>query len=266
MTIERFDVIIVGAGLSGIGAARYLKTRLPGKSFVILETKPRMGGTWDLFRYPGIRSDSDMHTMGYAFKPWKHPKAISEAGAIIQYIEETAAENDLDRHIRYRHRIIGASWSSAQSQWTLEVEQADGRHVQFQSSFIFSCSGYYNHHEGYLPEWPGYHDYKGTLVHPQFWPEDLDYAGKRIVIVGSGCDRGYAGAGAGREGRRGRAIAALADLCGEPAVRGRLQHLPEDFPPRKTRVPGDTLAHHHHRTAAREAVCEGPQTRQADAD
>jgi cation diffusion facilitator CzcD-associated flavoprotein CzcO len=186
MTIERFDVIIVGAGLSGIGAARYLKTRLPGKSFVILETKPRMGGTWDLFRYPGIRSDSDMHTMGYAFKPWKHPKAISEAGAIIQYIEETAAENDLDRHIRYRHRIVGASWSSEQSQWTLEVEQADGRHVQVQSSFIFSCSGYYNHHEGYLPEWPGYRDYKGTLVHPQFWPEDLDYAGKRIVIVGSG--------------------------------------------------------------------------------
>ena len=145
-----------------------------------------MGGTWDLFRYPGIRSDSDMHTMGYAFKPWKHPKAISEAGAIIQYIEETAAENDLDRHIRYRHRIVSASWSSEQSLWTLEVEQADGRRVQLQGSFIFSCSGYYNHHEGYLPEWPGYHDYKGTLVHPQFWPEDLDYAGKRIVIVGSG--------------------------------------------------------------------------------
>jgi len=186
MAIERFDVIIVGAGLSGIGAARYVKTRLPQKSFVILETKPRMGGTWDLFRYPGIRSDSDMHTMGYAFRPWKHPKAISEAGAIIQYIQETAAENDLGRHIRYQHRIISASWSSEQSLWTLEIEGAGGHRVQFSSRFIFSCAGYYNHHEGYLPEWPGYQDYKGTLVHPQFWPEDLDCAGKRIVIVGSG--------------------------------------------------------------------------------
>ena len=186
MTTERFDLIIVGAGLSGIGVARYLKTRLADKSFVILETKPRMGGTWDLFRYPGIRSDSDMHTMGYAFRPWKHPKAISEAGAILQYIEETAAENDLDRHIRYQHKIISAVWSSEDSLWTLEVEQADGRLIRLCTPFILSCAGYYNHHEGYLPEWPGYHDYRGTLVHPQFWPKDLDYAGKRIVIIGSG--------------------------------------------------------------------------------
>jgi cation diffusion facilitator CzcD-associated flavoprotein CzcO len=186
MSVERFDVIIVGAGLSGIGAARYLKTRLPNKSFVILETKPRMGGTWDLFRYPGIRSDSDMHTMGYAFKPWQHPKAISEAGAILQYIQETAAENDLDRHIRYQHRIVSAAWSSEQSLWTLEVDQADGRRIQVSSSFIFSCAGYYNHDQGYLPQWPGYHNYKGRLVHPQFWPEELDWTGKRVVIVGSG--------------------------------------------------------------------------------
>src|ERR1700741_2495163 len=186
MKTEQFDVIIVGAGLSGIGAARYLKTRLPQKSFAILETKPRMGGTWDLFRYPCIRSDSDMHTMGYAFKPWKHPKAISEAGAIIQYIEETAAENDLNRHIRYQHRIVSASWSSANSLWTLEVEQADGRMTRLCCPFIFSCAGYYNHDEGYLPGSPGYNDYRGRLVHPQFWPDDLDPAGKRIVIVGSG--------------------------------------------------------------------------------
>jgi cation diffusion facilitator CzcD-associated flavoprotein CzcO len=186
MSDERFDVIMIGAGLSGIGAARYLKTRLPHKSFAILETKPRMGGTWELFRYPGIRSDSDMHTMGYAFKPWKHPKAISEGPAIISYIEETAAENDLDRHIRYQHKVISAAWSSKDSLWTLEVEQADGGRSRLQASFIFSCAGYYNHQEAYLPEWPGYHDYQGKLVHPQFWPEDLDFAGKRIVIVGSG--------------------------------------------------------------------------------
>jgi monooxygenase len=183
---ERFDVIIIGAGLSGIGAARYLKTRLPNKSFAILETKPRMGGTWDLFRYPGIRSDSDMHTMGYAFKPWKHPKAISEGPAIVSYIKETAAENDLDRHIRYQHKVIRASWSSQDSLWTLEVEQAHGHRGRMHASFIFSCAGYYSHDEAYLPQWAGYSDYKGTLVHPQFWPDDLDYAGKRIVIIGSG--------------------------------------------------------------------------------
>lgn len=186
MSNERFDVVIVGAGLSGIGAARYLKTRLPGKSFVILESKPRMGGTWDLFRYPGIRSDSDMHTMGYAFKPWKHPKAISDGPSIISYIKETAAENDIDRHIRYEQKVVSASWSSETSTWTLDIEQADGRRSQIACSFIFSCAGYYNHHEGYLPQWPGYEDYKGTLVHPQFWPEDLDYSGKRVVIIGSG--------------------------------------------------------------------------------
>ena len=186
MANERFDVIIIGAGLSGIGAARYLKSRLPSKTYAILETKPRMGGTWELFRYPGIRSDSDMHTMGYAFKPWKHPKAISEGPAIIDYIEETAAENDINRHIRFQHKVITASWSSKESLWTLVVEQADGRRVTLQASFLFSCAGYYNHHEAYLPQWPGYDDYKGTLVHPQFWPEDLDYTGKRVLIVGSG--------------------------------------------------------------------------------
>ena len=186
MAEERFDVIIIGAGLSGIGAARYLKTRLPGKSFVLLETKPRLGGTWDLFRYPGIRSDSDMHTMGYAFKPWKHPKAIADGGSILSYIEETAAENDLERHIRYQHKVIRASWSSAQSLWTLDIETGDGGSRVLTCSFLFSCAGYYRHDQGHLPEWPGYQDYQGKLVHPQFWPQDLDYSGKRIVVIGSG--------------------------------------------------------------------------------
>jgi monooxygenase len=186
MSAERFDVIIIGAGLSGIGAARYLKKRLPQKSFVILETKPRIGGTWDLFRYPGIRSDSDMHTMGYAFKPWKHPKAISDGASIVSYIKETAAENDLDRHIRYQKKVLSASWASKHSRWELLIEQADGSRTRLFSSFIFSCAGYYNHDEGYLPDWPGYKEYTGTFVHPQFWPVDIDYADKRVVIIGSG--------------------------------------------------------------------------------
>ena len=186
MMDEYLDVVIVGAGLSGIGAARYLKTRLPGKSFAILESKPRMGGTWDLFRYPGVRSDSDMHTMGYAFKPWNHPKAISDGDAILAYIEETAAENGLTSRIRFEHQLVSASWSSAKAQWTLDVRRGDGGMVRLRCGFLFSCAGYYRHDEGHLPHWPGYGDYKGILVHPQFWPEDLDWSGKRIVVIGSG--------------------------------------------------------------------------------
>jgi cation diffusion facilitator CzcD-associated flavoprotein CzcO len=186
MADDFLDVVIVGAGLSGIGAARYLKTRLPKKSFAILESKPRMGGTWELFRYPGIRSDSDMHTMGYAFKPWNHPKAISDGDAILDYIHETAAENGLLPHIRFEHRLLGASWSSARSEWTLEVQRGDGSSARMRCGFLFSCAGYYRHDEGYLPNWPGYGDFTGTVVHPQFWPHDLDWSGKRVVIVGSG--------------------------------------------------------------------------------
>jgi cation diffusion facilitator CzcD-associated flavoprotein CzcO len=183
---ETLDVVIVGAGLSGIGAARYLKSRLPGKSFAILESKPRIGGTWDLFRYPGVRSDSDMHTMGYAFKPWNHPKAMSDGDAILAYIKETAEENGLTSHIRFEHTLLGASWSSTRSQWTLEVRRGDGSTTRIRCRFLFSCAGYYRHDEGYLPQWRGFHDYKGTVVHPQFWPEELDWSGKRIVIIGSG--------------------------------------------------------------------------------
>src|SRR5262245_12281285 len=186
MADETLDVVIVGAGLSGIGAARYLKSRMPRKSFAILESKPRIGGTWDLFRYPGVRSDSDMHTMGYAFKPWNHPKAISDGGAILAYIKETAEENGLTSHIRFEHTLLSASWSSTRSQWTLEVRRGDGSATWIRCRFLFSCAGYYRHDEGYLPQWPGFHDYKGTVVHPQFWPDELDWSGKRIVIIGSG--------------------------------------------------------------------------------
>lgn len=186
MSRERVDVVIVGAGLSGIGVARYLKRELPGKSFAILETKSRMGGTWELFRYPGVRSDSDMHTMGYAFKPWEHPKAISEGASILSYIKETSSENDIDRHIRYESRVLRASWSSADCLWTLEIEHPGGSLGRICCRVIFSCAGYYDHHEGYLPKWQGCDEYEGVLVHPQFWPETLDYAGKRVVIIGSG--------------------------------------------------------------------------------
>jgi cation diffusion facilitator CzcD-associated flavoprotein CzcO len=185
MTKPELDVIIIGAGLSGIGVARYLKTECPEKSFAVLETKPRMGGTWDLFRYPGIRSDSDMHTMGYAFKPWKDAKAIADGPAILDYVKETSREYGIDPHIRYEHKVLSAEYSTADQMWTLTVDHA-GEKVVLTARFVLSCAGYYRHDEGYLPDFPGYDDYKGTLVHPQFWPEGLDYAGKKIVIIGSG--------------------------------------------------------------------------------
>jgi monooxygenase len=186
MTAQHYDVLIIGAGLSGIGAARYLKTRCPGKTFAVLEGKARLGGTWDLFRYPGIRSDSDMHTMGYAFKPWKNTKAIAEGGSILDYIRETADENGLTDRILFEHKVLAADWSSADARWTLTVGRGDGSTATLTCGFLFSCAGYYRHGEGYLPRWDGYGDYEGTLIHPQFWPENLEVAGKTVVIIGSG--------------------------------------------------------------------------------
>lgn len=185
MTQPDLDVIIIGAGLSGIGVARYLKTQCPRKSFAILESKPRIGGTWDLFRYPGIRSDSDMTTMGYAFKPWMDRKAIADGGAILNYIRETAEENGLLPHIRFSSHVRSVSWSSQRQMWTLQIDH-EGRERTLTCRFLFSAAGYYRHHEGYLPEWPGYDEYRGTLIHPQFWPEDFDHAGKTIAVIGSG--------------------------------------------------------------------------------
>jgi len=180
-----YDVLIIGAGLSGIGVARYLARECPGKRFAILEARESMGGTWDLFRYPGIRSDSDMHTMGYAFKPWRHAKAISDGHLIREYIEETAEENGLAAKIRYEHRVIRAAYDSGQAQWTL-VCATPGGEVTITTRMLFLASGYYKYGEGYLPEIPGYDGFKGTMIHPQFWPEDYDPAGKRIAIIGSG--------------------------------------------------------------------------------
>jgi cation diffusion facilitator CzcD-associated flavoprotein CzcO len=185
---EHFDVVIVGAGLSGIGAGYHLQQKCPGKSYVILEGRDCIGGTWDLFRYPGIRSDSDMFTLGYSFKPWTDPKAIADGPSILNYVRETAAENGIDKKIRFRHRVKRASWSTPDARWTIEAERGEGTGdiVRFTCNFLFSCSGYYRYTDGYTPEFAGRDDFKGQILHPQKWPDKLDYAGKRVVVIGSG--------------------------------------------------------------------------------
>ena len=184
-THAHFDVVIVGAGLSGIGAAYYLKTRCPDRSFAILESRDAIGGTWDLFRYPGIRSDSDMHTLGYAFKPWTAAKAIADGPSIREYVRETARENDLERHIQFGIRVLRAEWSSEDAEWTLHATK-DGVPATFTCNFLSLCSGYYNYAQGYSPEFAGAGDFAGEIVHPQHWPEALDYTAKRVVVIGSG--------------------------------------------------------------------------------
>jgi monooxygenase len=182
---EHLDVVIVGAGISGISAAWHLQERCAGKSYAILERRDNLGGTWDLFRYPGIRSDSDMFTLGFRFKPWTSAKGIADGPSIMAYLQETVAEYGIDRHIRYGHRVVAADWSDAENRWTLTVQRG-GAHSEITCSFLFACSGYYNYDEGYSPEFAGSADFTGTIVHPQHWPEDLDYAGKKIVVIGSG--------------------------------------------------------------------------------
>jgi monooxygenase len=182
---EHLDVLIVGAGISGISAAWHLQDRCPSKSYAILERRDDLGGTWDLFRYPGIRSDSDMFTLGFRFKPWHSARSIADGASIKAYIKEAAAENGIDRYIRYRHRVLAAEWSDADSRWTVTVDN-DGQQREITCSFLIACSGYYNYDEGYSPEFKGSEDFEGTIIHPQHWPEDLDYAGKKIVVIGSG--------------------------------------------------------------------------------
>jgi cation diffusion facilitator CzcD-associated flavoprotein CzcO len=184
---QHVDVLIIGAGLSGIAAAYHLQAESPGKSYAILEAREAIGGTWDLFRYPGIRSDSDMFTLGYGFRPWKEAQAIAEGPAILEYVKDTAREYGIDRHIRFGHRVLRAEWSSPEQRWTVEAQRADtGETVHLTAGFLFACTGYYRYDEGYTPELPGRERFEGTIVHPQHWPEDLDYAGKRVVIIGSG--------------------------------------------------------------------------------
>ena len=180
-------MIIVGAGLSGVGAAVHIHKKCPAKSFLILEGRPSMGGTWDLFRYPGVRSDSDMHTLGYNFKPWREAKAIADGSAILKYVKEAAAEYGIEDHVRYEHLATKAVWSSADATWTVDALRKDtGDTVRLTCNFLFMCAGYYSYRQGHTPEFEGRERFQGTIVHPQQWPEDLDYAGKKVVVIGSG--------------------------------------------------------------------------------
>lgn len=187
MSTDYFDVVIVGAGLSGIGAAWHLRDKCPGKTFAILEGRDAMGGTWDLFRYPGIRSDSDMHTLGYIFRPWREAKAIADGPSILNYVHQVASDGDIEQHIRYRHRVTAAAWSSEEACWTLTVARGDSDEpVYIRCNMLLMCSGYYSYEQGYTPQFKGREDFRGSIIHPQHWPEDLDYSGRKVVIIGSG--------------------------------------------------------------------------------
>lgn len=182
---EHLDVVIVGAGISGVSAAWHLQDRCPTKSYAILEKRAAMGGTWELFRYPGIRSDSDMHTLGFRFRPWTERQAIADGKPILEYVKGTAAMYGIDKHIRLNQKVISADWSNAQNRWTLQIE-SNGAMSAVTCSFLFLCSGYYNYDQGYTPNFAGAQDFAGSIIHPQHWPEDLDYDGKNVVVIGSG--------------------------------------------------------------------------------
>ncbi len=182
---SHFDVIIVGAGLSGVGAACLLQQRRPNARFTVLEARERLGGTWDLFRYPGVRSDSDMQTLGFSFRPWESKKAIADGPAILKYIRDTAKTCGVEKHIRYRHRVVSAAWRSERASWRLEVELEHGERVPYTCDFLYMCSGYYDYDHGHTPQWRGMDAFGGRLVHPQTWPEDLAVKG-RVVVIGSG--------------------------------------------------------------------------------
>jgi monooxygenase len=187
MPHEHLDVLIVGAGLSGIGAAHHLQRHHPRRSVALLEAREDLGGTWSLFRYPGIRSDSDMHTLGFGFRPWREAKAIADGPSILAYLRETARAYGIDRRIRYGHRVVRAEWSTPDARWTVEVERAGtGERLTLTCGFLLGCTGYYRYDEGYTPHFEGLDAFSGPVVHPQHWPEDLDYAGKRVVVIGSG--------------------------------------------------------------------------------
>jgi cation diffusion facilitator CzcD-associated flavoprotein CzcO len=182
---EHLDVLVLGAGLSGIGAAARLTQEHPHRTYAVLESRAASGGTWDLFRYPGVRSDSDKFTLGYRWRPWTGTTALADGPSILDYVRDTAREYGVDRHVRYHHRVVAAAWDSGTARWTVTAETPDGP-VELTCSFLWCCTGYYDYDQGYLPDLPGIEEYAGTVVHPQHWPEDLDHAGARVVVIGSG--------------------------------------------------------------------------------
>jgi monooxygenase len=187
MALEDVDVLIVGAGLSGVGAGCHLEKHCPDKTYAILEARDSVGGTWDLFRYPGIRSDSDMYTLGYSFRPWSEAKAIADGPSILSYVRQTARDYGVDRKIRFNHRVVRAEWSTTDARWTVEAQHSDTRAtVRLTCRFLFMCSGYYRYDEGYTPDFSGVEDFQGQVVHPQRWTDEIDFAGKRVVVIGSG--------------------------------------------------------------------------------
>jgi cation diffusion facilitator CzcD-associated flavoprotein CzcO len=185
MQNERYDVLIVGAGISGIGAAYHVQTQCPGRTYAILESRAAIGGTWDLFRYPGVRSDSDMYTLGFSFRPWTSSKAIADGPSILEYVRDTAQTFGIDRHIRFGTQVTHAHWSSDRAEWTVEAVE-NGATLRYRCNFLFMCSGYYDYAYGYTPEFAGASAFAGRIVHPQHWDANLDYAGKRVVVIGSG--------------------------------------------------------------------------------
>jgi monooxygenase len=187
VSLEHVDVLIVGAGLSGIGAAYHVQANCPHKTYAILEARDCIGGTWDLFRYPGIRSDSDMYTLGYAFRPWREAKAIADGPSILSYVRQTATDHGIDQKVRFHHRVLHAEWSTVDARWTVEAKRSDTQEtVRLTCAFLLMCSGYYRYDEGYTPDFQGTERFAGRIVHPQQWTEDIDYADKRVVVIGSG--------------------------------------------------------------------------------
>lgn len=186
MSAPDFDVLIVGAGISGIGMAVHMQKDCPGRSFALIERRAGLGGTWDLFKYPGVRSDSDMHTLGFVFEPWREQKAIADGPSILAYLNRIADERGIREHIRFDQKITAASWSSADARWTVTIEHGDGKSSTLTANYVYMGSGYYDYDEAYDPAFPGRDDFKGQVIHPQFWPENLDYAGKKVVVIGSG--------------------------------------------------------------------------------